>query len=202
MLPFPPLQVASVLVLFHYTCMAETMFVVQHKNYKADFPVGCKIKCAHICFAIPSCLITIYVRWRGVLCVLFDLTPVSNSDSPVLKLGDDLPWWGMLWFSSVPSRISGIILKFGHGRFLLHYFQCLIHRSSHHYTTSSLSYNSREWWGASWLSKRFLSYSRNSQRSMQPSGLLPRSQEPVTGPCSGSDECGLHPPNLYLEDTF
>jgi len=67
MLSYPPLQVTSVLVLFHYTCMAETVFVVQHKNHKADVPVDCKIICAHICFAFPSYLISICVRWRGLL---------------------------------------------------------------------------------------------------------------------------------------
>ena len=133
MLSYPPLQVASVLVLFHYTCMAETVFVVQHKNHKADVPVDCKIICAHICFAFPSYLISICVRWRGLLCDPFDLTPASNSDCPLFKPGDELPWWGMSWFSSVPPRIAGIVHKFGHGRFLLHYFQCLVHWSLHHY---------------------------------------------------------------------
>ena len=89
MLPYPPLQVASVLVLFHYTCMAETAFIVQHKNYKADVPVDCKIICAHICFAFPSYLISTCV---GLLCDHFDSTPTSNSDCPVLKPGDELPW--------------------------------------------------------------------------------------------------------------
>lgn len=87
MLSYPPLQVASVLVQFHYTCMAETVFVVQHKNYKADVPVHCKIICAHICFAFPSCLISICVRRRGLLCDPFDSTPTLNSDCPVLKPG-------------------------------------------------------------------------------------------------------------------
>jgi hypothetical protein len=78
------------------------------------------------------------------------------------------------------SRIAGIVHKFGHGRFLLHYFQCLVPWSSHHSTTCSPSYNSREWWGAPWLAMRFLSYSRNSQLSVQRWGLLPWSQDSLS----------------------
>jgi len=92
MLSYSPLQVASGLVLFHYTCMAETVFGVQHKNYKADVSVDCKIICVHICLAFPSYLISICVRWCGFLCDPFDSTPTSNSDCPVLKPGDELPW--------------------------------------------------------------------------------------------------------------
>jgi len=116
MLSYPPLQVASVLVLFHYTCMAETVFVVQHKNYKADVPVDCKIICAHICLAFPSYLISICVRWHGFLCDPFDSTLTSNSYCRVLKPGDELPWWGMSSVSSVPTRTAVIVHKFGHGR--------------------------------------------------------------------------------------
>jgi hypothetical protein len=85
MLSYPPLQVANVLVVFHYTCTTETVFVVLHKNYKADVPVVSKQICAHICFAVSSYLISICVRWRGLLCVPFNWTPASNSDCPMLK---------------------------------------------------------------------------------------------------------------------
>ena len=84
MLYYSPLHVASGLVLFHYTCMAETVFV-QHKNCKADVPVDCKIICVHIYLAFPSYLISICVGWRGFLCGPFDSTPTSNSDCPCVE---------------------------------------------------------------------------------------------------------------------
>jgi hypothetical protein len=43
-----------------------------------------------------------------------------------------------------------------------------------------------------------LNYSRISQHFVEPEGLFPSSQEPVTGPCPEPDESRPYHPNVFL----
>jgi hypothetical protein len=70
-------------------------------------------------------------------------TPAWYSGGPGFKSlpGDRLPRLRFFMFFSVPpGKLRKTALKLGHGRFIPHYFQSIIHLSSCHRTLYNLSY--------------------------------------------------------------